>query len=264
MSSALPAQQLFLIAIACCALLMSGLWLAQVRTRNATAADAGWAGCILVCVLLYSALGGGDRARNLCLVAMAFVWGGRLIRLVLARCKGPEDARYARLRQEWGSAAGRMFFGLYLLQAMVAALVSVPYLVSASDPSARLRPMETAALALWCAAFAGEVLADAQLRAFKGSSAGKGRVCDVGLWRYSRHPNYFFEWLMWVALALFASGAPHGHLAWGAPVIMLVFLTKVSGIPPAEQQSLRSRGDAYRRYQAVTSPFVPWPPRKSS
>ena len=264
MSPALSEQYLFLIAIACSALLMSVLWLVQVRTSNATAADAGWAGCILVCVLLYGALGGGDRTRGLCLVAMAFLWGGRLIRLVLARCKGPEDARYARLRAEWGSTAGRMFFGLYMLQAFVAALVSVPYLVSAADPSTALRPTETAALALWCAAFALEVLADAQLRAYKASDAGKGKVCDVGLWRYSRHPNYFFEWLMWVALALFASGAPHGHLAWGAPVIMLVFLTRVSGIPPAEQQSLLSKGDAYRRYQAVTSPFVPWPPRKSS
>lgn len=264
MSPTLPPQVLFLAAAASCVLLMTLLWLAQSRTRNATAADAGWAGCILVCALLYSTLGAADPARRLCLVAMASLWAGRLIRLVVARCKGPEDARYARLRTAWGPAAGRMFFGLYLLQAAVAAAVSVPYLVSALDPSEGLRPMETAALALWCAAFAGEVLADAQLRAYKASDAGKGKVCDVGLWRYSRHPNYFCEWLMWVALALFAHQAPHGHLAWGAPVIMLVFLTKVSGIPPAEEQSLRSKGDAYRRYQAVTSPFIPWPPRKAT
>lgn len=264
MSPILPLQHLFLAAIAVCALLMSALWLAQTRSRNATAADAGWAACILACVLLYVFLGAGDPTRRLCLVAMVSLWSGRLIRLVLSRCKGPEDARYARLRAEWGSSAGRMFLGLYLLQAAVASAVSVPYLVSAADPAAGLRPLESAALTLWCAAFAGEVLADAQLSAFKRSASGKGRVCDTGLWRYSRHPNYFCEWLMWVALALFASGAPHGHLAWGAPVIMLVFLTKVSGIPPAEEQSLRSKGDAYRRYQAVTSPFIPWPPRKSS
>ncbi|MCG3176751.1 MAG: hypothetical protein MOGMAGMI_01712 [Candidatus Omnitrophica bacterium] len=258
-----PLQQLFLISLATSAVIMLVLWAFQVRSRNATSADAGWAACIVVNTLIFAALAGGAETRRLCLTAMACLWGGRLIRLVLGRLRGPEDARYARLRSEWGASAGPMFLGLYFLQAAVAAAVSVPYLIAAADPAPELRPLETAALLVWCAAFAGEAIADAQLRAFKNSAAGKGRVCDAGLWRYSRHPNYFFEWVMWVALALFAHGSPHGHLAWGAPLIMLVFLTQVSGIPPAEEQSLRSKGDAYRRYQQATSSFVPWPPRRS-
>jgi steroid 5-alpha reductase family enzyme len=111
-------------------------------------------------------------------------------------------------------------------------------------------------------AIAGESLADAQLAAFKRRAA-KGQVCDAGLWRYSRHPNYFFEWLVWVAYFLFALGSPHGWLAFVGPASILFLLLRVTGIPLTEEQSLRSKGDAYRRYQRTTSAFVPWFPKKS-
>jgi steroid 5-alpha reductase family enzyme len=104
----------------------------------------------------------------------------------------------------------------------------------------------------------GEALADRQLESFKRDPQNRGRVCDVGLWRYSRHPNYFFEWLIWLSYALYASTSPAGWAAWIAPALILYFLLRVTGIPATEAQALRSRGDAYRRYQARTSPFVPW------
>jgi steroid 5-alpha reductase family enzyme len=107
-------------------------------------------------------------------------------------------------------------------------------------------------------AFTGEVTADRQLERFKADAVNGGRTCQVGLWRHSRHPNYFFEWLMWVACATFASGSPWGWTAFVCPAAMIVLLVKVTGIPPTEAQAIRSLGDAYREYQRTTSAFVPW------
>jgi steroid 5-alpha reductase family enzyme len=120
---------------------------------------------------------------------------------------------------------------------------------------------DIAGLILWLIGLTTEAIADAQLRRFKSQPTNRGQVCDRGLWRYSRHPNFFGEWLMWCAYALIASSAPDGYWAWFAPALMLLLITRVSGIPPTEAQSLRSRGDAYRAYQRRTSAFVPLPPR---
>ena len=105
-------------------------------------------------------------------------------------------------------------------------------------------------------------LADAQLHRFKQDPANKGKTCQVGLWHYSRHPNFFFEWLIWVSYALYAMGSPSGAWGWLSPALMLYFVTKVTGIPATEAQALRSRGDEYRKYQQTTSAFFPWPPKK--
>ena len=107
-----------------------------------------------------------------------------------------------------------------------------------------------------------EVVADRQLTAFRRDPAIKGGVMDRGLWRYSRHPNYFFQTLTWVAYALIAVAAPYGWLAFLAPALILYLVLFVTGVPPAEESSLRTRGDAYRRYQERTSVFVPWPPKQ--
>jgi steroid 5-alpha reductase family enzyme len=101
-----------------------------------------------------------------------------------------------------------------------------------------------------------------QLNAFKANAANRGKTCRAGLWKYSRHPNYFFEWLIWVAFCLFAIDSKYGYLALFPPALMLYFLFRVTGIPATEAQALRTRGEDYRRYQETTSVFVPWFPRK--
>ena len=103
-----------------------------------------------------------------------------------------------------------------------------------------------------------EALADAQMKRFKAAPANRGQVCQVGLWRFSRHPNYFFEALIWVGFALFALGSPHGWIALSCPVLMLYFLLKVTGIPLTEEYAVKSKGAAYREYQRTTSAFIPW------
>ena len=177
---------------------------------------------------------------------------------------GPEDARYAQFRGEWGAAFQRRMFGFLQIQAAAAALLGVSFLVAARNP-APLRVQDGAALLLFVIAVAGEALADAQLRRFRAEPGQSRQVCDAGLWRLSRHPNYFFEWLGWLAYPLLAillgGGYWAGWLALSGPAFMYWLLVHVSGIPPLEQQMLRSRGDAYRAYQARVAPSsFPLPP----
>jgi steroid 5-alpha reductase family enzyme len=128
------------------------------------------------------------------------------------------------------------------------------------DPLKGIEELETAGAWTFLVAFLGELAADWQLSRFKSDPKNKGKVCNVGLWRYSRHPNYFFEWLIWVSFALVASSAQYGYWGFLSPALILYFLLRVSGIPATEEQALRSKGDAYRRYQKSTSAFVPWFP----
>jgi steroid 5-alpha reductase family enzyme len=135
-------------------------------------------------------------------------------------------------------------------------------LVACQNPAAAIRPLEWLGLAIWIAGLAGESVADRQLARFKADAQNRGRVCEAGLWRYSRHPNYFFEWTIWVAYATFAlASPPWGYAALAMPALMLHFLFNVTGVRATEAQALRSKGEAYREYQRRTSAFVPLPRR---
>jgi steroid 5-alpha reductase family enzyme len=135
-------------------------------------------------------------------------------------------------------------------------------LLSNFDSRIGLSLSDVLGFVVWLVAIMGESLADLQLARFKALPANRGKVCSIGLWRYSRHPNYFFEWLIWVALFLFAAPAEWGWTTILCPAIMLFFLLRVTGIPYTEEQSLRSRGELYREYQRITPVFVPWFPRR--
>ncbi len=110
----------------------------------------------------------------------------------------------------------------------------------------------------------GESIADRQLERFRADPANKGRVCRDGLWRYSRHPNYFFEWIHWLAYVPLTAGTGWLPYMFIAPLILVLLIVFLTGIPPTEAQSLRSRGEAYREYQRTTSAFFPWFPRRGS
>jgi steroid 5-alpha reductase family enzyme len=152
------------------------------------------------------------------------------------------------------------------LQSQAFVSVPLPFAVflAAHAPRAALGVQDYAGAAIMLAAVAGEAIADEQLRGFKRHKANAGLVCNIGLWRWSRHPNYFFEWLGWLAYPMIALSPDY---AWGwasliAPAIMYWILVHVTGIPPLEALMLRSRGRRYRHYQARTSAFFPRPPKK--
>jgi steroid 5-alpha reductase family enzyme len=256
---------LVIIGTASVAALMLVLWLIHLRTGNAAIVDAGWAGGLAILGILYSALGGGYWLRSTLIAAMAAIWGFRLaIYLVVTRVIGhPEEGRYQELRRQWKTNIPFKFLLFFEFQAVLCVVLAVPFLAAARNPDPTISPLEWAAVALWILAMAGEATADAQLNRFKSDPSKKGRTCQVGLWRYSRHPNYFFEWLIWVAFALFAIASPGGFWGLLSPALILYFLLRVTGIPATEAQAVRSRGEEYLRYQQTTSAFVPWFPRKA-
>ena len=249
------------VGTAAVALLMLLLWFVHLRMRNAAIVDVGWAAGLAVFALVYAVFGEGDAWRRAIIGGMVAVWGLRLaFYLLRTRVIGhEEDGRYQTLRRAWGAAAGVRFFVFFEAQALLAVVLSLPILLSVVNRRPALSPFEYAAVILWVIALAGEATADHQLARFKANPAHRGRTCREGLWNYSRHPNYFFEWLVWVAYALFALGSPRGYLGLIAPALMLYFLFRVTGIPATEAQALESRGEDYRRYQETTSAFVPWP-----
>ncbi|RBH34993.1 DUF1295 domain-containing protein, partial [Xanthomonas oryzae] len=165
------------------------------------------------------------------------------------------------LRAHWNGSQ-RKFLGFFLAQAMVVVLFAVPFLAAASNPRTGWSVWTSIAIAVWLIAVGGEALADRQLSAHKANPANGGKTCRTGLWRYSRHPNYFFEFVHWFAYLALAVGAGPWPVALCAlgPVVMFVFLYRFTGIPYTEQQALRSRGEDYARYQRSTSAFFPLPP----
>ena len=256
--------ELALGAWAVTAVLMTILWLWQRRSGNAAIVDVAWSfATALVGVVFALALGEG--ARRWIIAGVAGLWGLRLGAHLWQRVAGDrhEDVRYRTMREQWGSRFQAYMFGFYQLQALWAVLFALPMAWAAWNHSPLGWP-DALGIAIWVAGVAGEALADHQLRRFRARGDSAGRVCDQGLWRYSRHPNYFFEWIHWFAYVCFAAGGDGRWLALLGPAVMLWFLLKVTGIPLLEQRMLESRGEAYRRYQRATSAFIPWPPRRIS
>jgi len=231
----------------------------QRRTRNAGWVDVAWSYLMGASAVWYAISGDGAFVPRLLVALMAAGWGLRLgTHLAIRVGHEPEDGRYKAMRQAWNGHQGK-FFGFFLFQAAATALFSLPYYAVAQNPVDGVGVTTVIAIVVFLGSVGMESLADAQLARFRGDPANRGKVCDVGLWRYSRHPNYFFEWLHWFAYVLLAIGSPVWYLTLVGPVLMLCTLLWVTGIPFVEAQSLRSRGDAYREYQRTTSMFVPWP-----
>jgi steroid 5-alpha reductase family enzyme len=234
-------------------------WLRQLRTRNATSVDVLWTLGIVAMAGLHAAFAEGWAARRLLVALLVFLWGARLAGHLSRRLRGNEDGRYADLRRRAGSRAGLVFLAVYLVQAalvLAIGLVFVP-LTSAALPG--WRASDLLALAVFGLALLGESVADRQLERWRADPARRDRTCRAGLWRFSRHPNYLFEWLHWFTYPLLGLGLPQGGLLWLAPAGMYLLIRFVSGVPPAEAQALRSRGEDYRAYQRSTPPFLPLP-----
>lgn len=236
-------------------------WVVHLLRRNASWVDVGWAGTLGLLALLYAALGSGYGPRRLIVAVVVGAWSLRLTLHLLQRVlTEPEDPRYAEMRGRWGGNLQAKFFALFVGQGVLTVVLALPFLFAAVDPSPTLHPLTVAGALLAIGAMMGEATADAQLRAFKANPLSKGQVCRVGLWGWSRHPNYFFDWLVWCGFALLGIASPWGWLGLIGPMLMLYFLTRVTGIAATEAHALKSRGEAYARYQREVSAFVPWPP----
>ncbi len=260
------AIHLALIGTIIVAAMMLVLWLIHLLIENAAIVDFGWAIGLALLALWYAWAGPGYHARKWAIASMAGFWGLRLgIYLLFARVIGhEEEGRYVQLRGEWKTNLPLRFLVFFEFQALLDVVLSLPFLLACLDTRAPLGFLEKLGAGIWLVAILGESLADRQLDTFKKNSANRGKTCQAGLWKYSRHPNYFFEWLIWVGYAIFAIGSPWGWLGLVSPALIFYFLVRVTGIPATEAQALRSRGEEYRRYQQTTSAFIPWIRKKAA
>ena len=269
---------LFTLALALVIAEMRATFALAQRLRNFGVVDIVWSAGFTPIVWLYVALVAvrtydprlaASPAWNwpaaVTIAALVTVWSLRLGGHLYVRVKSHhpvEDVRYAKLRQEWGEQTDRKMLGFFLLQGALQVVLSLPWLLVVIDPKSveafTLTPLAWSGAAIWLVGLVGESIADRQLAEFRAEPTNKGKVCQAGLWNYSRHPNYFFEWLIWVGYAVFAMGSPWGWLGLLAPALMWHFLVNVTGVPMTEELSLKSKGDAYREYQRTTNAFVPW------
>jgi steroid 5-alpha reductase family enzyme len=234
-------------------------WFWHLGLKNAGVIDIAWGLNLALMAWVYALGGGGLPLRKWLIAGMVSFTGLRLSWHIARRTLGhAEEGRYMALRQEWGPNIGLKFLAFFVLQALLASLLSLPYLAACLNAAPELGTLEIVATAVFVVGFACESLADAQLATFKADPSNKGKTCRKGLWNFSRHPNYFFEWLMWLSYWLYACASPWGWATLFAPALMLHFLLNVTGVKITEEQCLRSRGEDYRRYQQETSAFVPW------
>lgn len=251
-------------------LVMSAAWLVQRRTGQGGWADAFWSlglGAAGVGVALFPIDGDLPSARQWLTGILIALWGLRLgLHIAHRAAREAEDPRYARLRAEWGAGFQTKMFGFLMLQAGAAAFLALSVLFAARNPTVGLTLQDALATLLFVSALLGEAIADRQLAAFKADPANRRSICDTGLWAWSRHPNYFFEWLGWCAWPVFAidiSGAwLWGWLALTGPIYIYWLLTRVSGVPLLEAHMQRSRPEAFAAYAARTSVFFLRPPRR--
>lgn len=238
-------------------------WWWAVKIDNYSLVDAVWAFGIGVTAVLWLSLEDGDPVKRCIAGTMVTGWSVRLgshLTHRIRKAHPEEDARYQKLRAGWEGREKGMFFGFFQIQAVSVLMLALPFLFIGRDVSGP-GAWEMAGVIVAVLAISGEALADHQMNAFRKKNRDRKAVCDVGLWRYSRHPNYFFESLIWVGFYLFACGSEQGWMMFHAPLIILFLLLRVTGVPPSEASSLASKGDAYRQYQRKTSVFIPLPPR---
>lgn len=237
-----------------------GVWYACHRACNAGYIDVAWAFAIGVGVILSAFVLGGEPIRAALVAGIGAAWAIRLAWHLLRRIYGKdEDGRYAHMRQAFGDKAPGAFFIFFQMQALFVVLFLAPMIAAMTRPGA-IDWRDALGALIWLIAIVGEYIADQQLADFKRDPHVTDRVCQRGLWRYSRHPNYFFEWVHWFAYLVIGArvGESIGYAALAGPVVMLLFLLFVTGVPYTEMRAVQSKGEAYRRYQRETSAFIPW------
>lgn len=245
-------------------LLMVGLWIFYLFQGDAGVVDIGWGVGFMLTAWSYFFLGSGNMFKMLTISIMATIWAVRLTVYIFQRYikREGEDPRYKRMRENWGGSSNFLFLMIYIFQGALINIISLPFLLVGLGSNDQWSLWELWGIVIWLIGILGESLADSQMAAFNSEPANKGKVCQRGLWRFSRHPNYFFEAIVWIGFCVFAIPSTWGGLAVISPIVMLTLLVKISGIPLAESESLRTKGDLYREYQSNTSAFIPWFPNK--
>jgi steroid 5-alpha reductase family enzyme len=252
--------------LAAVVVLMTGGWLVSLPGRNVTVVDSLWGLGFVLIVWLTFALADGFVVRRWLIAVLTSLWGLRLCVYLSHRNWGKgEDPRYGK----WRQASGERFwlvslFKVFWLQAIFLWVIAlVAQLPQMAPQPAHLTAWDVLGAAVWLVGFGFEAVADRQLQRFRADPRNRGQVLDRGLWRYSRHPNYFGECLIWWGMFFIAMAVPGGVWTLISPVIITLVLLKMTGVPLTERTTMESR-PGYRAYMRRTSTFIPWPPKKEA
>lgn len=250
-----------LITLAIISVYMLVVYLIGRTIRNFSIVDVAWAFNFLFISAIILSLTGITTNRALIVYTLASLWSLRLGIHLSVRVLGhirEEEGRYRQLREEWAKNLNGKFLAFFLMQGFSNVFLAIPYFLMVLNTKAEMNALEYIGAGMWFISIAGEGISDYQLKAFKADPDNKGKVCDIGLWNYSRHPNYFFQLMIWISVFIMAVSSPYGWISIVCPLSIGYLLFKVTGIPMTEEQSLKSRPVAYKKYQETTSMFVPW------
>ncbi|WP_411827174.1 DUF1295 domain-containing protein [Luteolibacter sp. AS25] len=246
--------------------IFTAAWAFCVKIKNFSPVDAFWAICIGLTSLFFLLLE-SPNPKQLTAAILIGAWSARLgyhLTRRIAKHHPDEDSRYVKLREVWQGKEKPMFLLFFLGQAVSVFLLALPFHLISADPDPTFDPLSIIGALVTLTGLVGETIADRQMSAFKSADPDPKSVCNNGLWKYSRHPNYFFESVIWCGFFLFALGSPWGWSTIYAPAVITFLLLKVTGIPPTEASAVKRKGEAYREYQRTTSPFIPLPPKPDS
>jgi steroid 5-alpha reductase family enzyme len=241
-----------------------GVWLLSLRVRDASIVDTFWGLGFVAAAWTAHGVSGSTSARAWLVCVMVTVWGVRLAtHLARRNLAHGEDYRYRAMRERHGGRFPLVSLGtVFLLQAGLLWIIALPVQAAhAPDAIAPLGWIDALGVAAWCVGLSFEWIADVQLARFKRSPTNKGAVMDRGLWRFSRHPNYFGNFLLWWGIGLVGVSAGSWWALIG-PVLLTFLLLRVSGVSLLES-TIVERRPGYRDYKLRTSAFVPWFPRKA-
>lgn len=260
MNTALLLQTVLTSLVACSGIMIL-VWLWARRIKNAGVVDIFWAFNFTVISVIIYFMADGFEPRKALICGLGALWSIRLGLYLLMRVGShlkEEEGRYKQLRQEWAPHPERKFFIFFQAQALSNVFLSAPFFIIAMNKMEHISFVEITGAILMLLSIIGEGVADWQLKRFKSNPANKGKVCQYGLWYYSRHPNYFFQLMIWISVFIFSLSSPWGWISIICPLTIGYLIFKVTGIPMTEEQAIRTKGDAYREYQRTTSAFVPW------
>ena len=243
--------------------LMIGTWLLSLALKNASIVDIVWGfGFVCVAWAVRLRVDEGLDARQNLLVLMTTVWGLRLAGYLFWRNHGKgEDYRYKAMRKHWGPRFPLISLGtVFGLQGVLMFIVSLPVQLGQTRDTPDLGWLAYLGIAVWLVGLFFEVVGDAQLAKFKADASNQGKVMNRGLWKYTRHPNYFGDACVWWGIALVAAETTVGKFGIIGAIVMTVLLRRVSGVVLLEK-SLSKRKEGYAEYVARTSAFIPRPPK---
>jgi steroid 5-alpha reductase family enzyme len=244
---------------------MTVLWLISLAIRNASIVDIFWGLGFVVAAIAYFVLGDGFEGRRALVLGLVAIWGLRLSGYIAFRNLGHgEDYRYQAMRKNFGPNFWWIsYFQTFLLQGGLLWIISAPILVAmdSADPD-NFTPVDVAGTLVWCVGIFFEAVGDWQLAGFKRDLGNKGKVMRSGLWRYTRHPNYFGDATIWWGLFVITAGVPWGFATIFAPIMMTILLLRVSGVALLER-TITKRRPEYADYIDSTSAFIPWFPKRT-